>query len=381
MRTTNKPEILLSFLIQNEEKVFCYKELSTVFACSTWTIIQTIKKLKKKGLLVIPDSLDNRKRKLIVPEEIKMARLRKREIITPKIDREELNSSLRRSMYHKDRKERSKTDYIRIDNPIMEIIQFWNSHECLQKIRVPDEKLPGNIYNNPTQTLTETVFTIRRLLSGKLLTDCTIKEIRRKNREFTVEEVKESIKNYLLASCDTNYEPIDKQFLTVPRTPARFIENFKFARTNMYRSLFLYFLENPPKLTPAARAREPMSVIEDGKEREWVEEITTYLITVYEKAFGKEEKQGILENAAIKLYDFAEEHGGVYVSLESGLETWPYWVIKALEWKKETSQGKFKVKSWTLLQDWFYQDILIPYIHYIQADHTIDWPETENASS
>jgi hypothetical protein len=142
----------------------------------------------------------------------------------------------------------------------------------------------------------------------------------------------------------------------------------------MFKAPFLYFVENEPELLKEQAYLQNLK--KDGIEREWLELITDKLVEEFTARFDGE-RNAMMEAASVMLYDFAEAHGGVYVALSHGLETWPYWLVKALEWRKEISKKEFVVNSLTLIQPWVYEDILISYIKHIQADHTITFPKTK----
>lgn len=375
---TKKPsskDKLLLFLCKNGNGTYHYEELRNFVGVKHRQFFIIINQLKKSSLLSIePCRLDKRKRNFTLKENT-MARLKKRNVIP--FDRETCKADLGKLLNRKLKRTRPIKESIMIPSSVMEVLVHWNKQSYVRKCKIP-KIYSGHNYAEPTNTLCNTVSTLRQVIVGRNFMS-PIEELVDRIRPFSVKEIKTAIDRYMIAVTSILHEPRDKKYFKHKLPLHDFLFNsYSNSKNLMFKSPFLYFVENEPELL-----REQIYLAkvkkEDWVEREWLELITDELAEGLENSFGIE-RNAMVEAASIKLYDFAEDHGGVYVSLEDGLHTWPYWLVKALEWKKENSKKGFIVNSFTLLHDWIYSDVLISYVKYIQADHTITFPKIKRDS-
>lgn len=378
MRTSNKPTLLLDYLAREKRKPLSLKKIAEVLQLKRNQVYKILCSLQEQGKLCIKKSItDKRKHYVVLQEENKMARLRKREIITPSIDREAFVSGLKktmnRRMYGK-RKEIQET--IRIPDSVLEVINHWNSFDCVPKIKVPT---PVNgAYLVTTKILKQTINSLKRLLTGNFFSKIPIIELREQNQNFTIEEVKDTITNYCKSAYSTNYLPYDKKYLEGKRLiDVLYCERAAYLKS---KSLFMYFFHNPPELMPVIAAQKAKTEKENIKEQkiqkvsrdkdnlEWLEE---ELIRIYDKHYGiesvKERKE--LKEASLVLYDFAEQHGGL-----NDPSKWAWYAVDALMWRKEKG-GRFNAHPKTLLQDWFYNSVMLDYFVFKGLDNYLYLPE------
>lgn len=107
------------------------------------------------------------------------------------------------------------------------------------------------IHNHTTKTFKQAIFSIQKLLNGKMFK--TLPQFKDyENKKFTVEEIIQSITNFKLAALSPDYHPMGNLKTSFQKTT--FPNFFYNAFSLKYQSLFIEFLNNPPK-----------SVIENGK--------------------------------------------------------------------------------------------------------------------
>ena len=106
------------------------------------------------------------------------------------------------------------------------------------------------IHNHTTKTFKQAIFSITKILNGKMFK--TLPQFKDyENRKFTVEEIIQSIANFKLAALSPDYHPMGNLKTSFQKTT--FPNFFYNAFSLKYQSLFIEFLNNPPK-----------SVIENG---------------------------------------------------------------------------------------------------------------------
>jgi|GEM_PF-4716473 hypothetical protein len=101
------------------------------------------------------------------------------------------------------------------------------------------------IHDHTTKTFKQAVFYIIKLLNGKMFAKMPqFKDY--ENRKFTPEEIITSIKNFKLAALSLDYHPVGNLKDNFRKTlfPKFFYNSFSLK----YQSLFIEFLNNPPKL-------------------------------------------------------------------------------------------------------------------------------------
>ena len=211
MRTTKKLEILLEILSSNENTLFTYDQLASHLKLSYRRTQRILCSLQEKGLVKISKCLLNQRKHLVtVSEDDKMARLRKREITIPVVDRDEMASGLKKTMNKRNRKEVHLAP-IRIPFSVLKIINHWNSLDCVPRLKVP-EAVDG-LYPHPTKLLKKTVSQLRKVLTGNYFNTLPVLQLVQENIPFTVNEVIRSIDKFCLEAYCINHLPYDKTFL------------------------------------------------------------------------------------------------------------------------------------------------------------------------
>ena len=380
MRTSNKTETLLEFLCKDENCSCTYKFLAKQLNLSSRQLYRILCSLQERGIVKIEKCLSNQRKHLVsIQEGIKMARLRKREIIAPRITIEEMSSGVKKTMNKRKRKT-VDLEPIMIPNSVLQILNYWNSIEHTPNLSIP--KPTDGFYHNPTKLLKKIITQLRKVLTGNFFGKhggAPVIELGEKNRVVSIDEIKLSIDRYCTEAYSINHLPIDK-FPLENKNLSEFIY-FELATTLKRKSLLMHFLVNDPQLTPAAKAqkfkmeKEKLEGVKINKvKRDGLNLliITEELKKVYHKIYGIDDEQENkdLEKVARALYDFAEAHGGA----DYQTRKWPWYAVESLGWKKERG-GNIKAIPRTMLQDWFYSDVLTPYLKYKQIEGLVYLPE------
>lgn len=363
---------ILLFLHKKGNGIFHCQDIRNFVGLKHRQFFDILIRLKRNDFISMESCTTDKRFRNFVLKENGMSRLKKRNVIP--FDRESLVEGIkqRHRLSHK-RPKRPVRLFVMIPKSVMEIIQHWNKQPHVSKIKVPEETFVGNMYKGPTQSLCDTVSMLRKALVGNNYLSTPIDGISDRIRSFSVQEIKTAIDHFTLAVTSNIHEPRNKDCFKYKASLKQFLYNsYSTSKHLMFRSPFLYFVENEPELLTEQAYLQKLK--KDGIEREWLDLVTDKLVEKFTDRFGGE-RNAMLEAAGVMLYDFAEEHGGIYVSLSHGFDTWPIWLVKALEWRKENSKKEFVVNPFTLMHSWVYTDILISYIKHIQADHTIEFPK------
>jgi len=131
------------------------------------------------------------------------------------------------------------------------VLCYWQSKDTLSKIRMPvKDKQSG--YLAPSKTFKETVLAIKRLIAGNAFNKT---EFVRQNRKFTVEEILLAIERFYIAATSDRHFPLRKDSLKRINLK-NFIYN-PYYKEDKYRSLFLFYIENEPRLRMQAVEEMP----------------------------------------------------------------------------------------------------------------------------
>jgi len=375
MRTSRKPDQLLELLAREKRKNFALKELEEKLELKRNQIYKILCSLQEKGMVCIKKTItDKRKHFVTLQEENKMARLRKREIVAPSVS--EMAASLKKTMFRRRTKLRVPLLPIKISDSVLEIINHWNGFECVPKLKLPNPV--DGFYHNPSKRLKETVSALRKLLTGNFYSKVPIVELRELNQTFTVKEVKDTLTSYCKSAYLSNYLPYNKSFLE-----GKTLLDVIFYKRAAYlkdKGLFVHFYHNPPELTPVMAAQKIKMEKENLKDQKLQktdrdEETLGYLeeelILLYDKYYKieNEQERTDLKKVSVILYDFAEQHGGLH-----SVSKWAWYAIDALMWRKEKG-GRFNAFPKTMLQDWFYNSVMIDYFIAKGLDNHLYLPE------
>jgi hypothetical protein len=377
MRISKKPELLLELLAKHPNKFFSYNELCHYLQLSYRRTQRILCSLQEQGKLCIKKSKqDGRSNFITLQKETKMARLRKREIIEPSIV-EIATKGIKETMNRRKKKPKDLSSFLTIPPSILKILNYWNGLECTPNIKIP-EPING-VYPVPTETLKRTVKSLRKLIAGTFFSKVPVIELRELNQSFTVDEIIDTIKRYCKAAYSSNYLPYNKEFLAKKKLlDVLFYEQASYLKD---KSIFMHFYHNPPNLTAAIEVQK-MKMEEEAekdfklkrtkRDEELLKVVTHVLTERYDMMFSieNEKEENDLIKASMILYDFAEAHGGI-----SGYTSrWVGYVIGSLNWKKKQYR-KFKVSTKVLLQDWFWNKVIIDYFVDTEQDTDIYLPE------
>jgi len=172
-------------------------------------------------------------------------------------DTSETHSFIKEESKNLNPQEKIKKVKHRIPSDLEPFVDYWKEKE-----------LP--IPKNTTKSFKTTINNLRKLKSGTLYNEMSVslngdfEEY--KDIEFTIADFQNSVDNFYTALINPLFEPLNKEYLGKQNLNS-FILN-PFARQKISASLFLHYLENPPKLNrPSAEDKFP--------------ELTTAIIETY----------------------------------------------------------------------------------------------------
>ena len=198
MRTSKKPEMLLEFLAEHPNKFFSYNELCNYLQLSYRRTQRILCSLQEDGKLCIKKSKQDKRRNYItLQKENTMARLRKREVITPSLV-ETLANGIKEKMNRRNKKPKDLSSVLTIPPSILRILNYWNKLECTPNIKIPE--LVDGRYPMPTETLKKTVKALRKLMTGRFFSNVPVIELRELNQAFTEDEIIETLRSYCKAA-------------------------------------------------------------------------------------------------------------------------------------------------------------------------------------
>lgn len=367
---------LIRLLSEKEQTnlVISYTDLSKTIKCSHRTIRRLIQKFKKDNLLSLTFAPNDYRLRLIsLNKEKTMSRLRR----IP-FDREEIKASLKKTsntFFKKyGRQKRAQAEFIQIPQFVLDVINHWNSKKGLPKMVLP-ERQPNSIYHNPTKVLIDTVKTIKEIIAGNFFGSAKIGFVfERYEKAYTQEEIIQTIDNYYISMTDKKYAPSDKIYLATNKRNLITFLYTKYARSNMFKSLFLHYYNNPPReITERGfiDLTEPYLTQYDKDFNHWGDYWEEFQKTC--KSWLKIEDKNdekLMEIAAIKLFNHAQLHGGIFPPHKVGCP-WINWSFDAMKELGE-KRPRYGPSLSTLSKNWFYYDVLPYYLLGKQEDWYVD---------
>ncbi len=245
-------------LNKTERKVYnlIHSELNYIFTVSE---ISRLIKLDRKYITFILNKLEDTNR---LPEWVERARgkmklkLLKRTPEQVRIDKElikankkarkeadQFDKELQKLFTGSDReweKETLSVEWYKVPETVESVFMHWYNKTQLAKTRLP-VKSPLNGYMDPSKTFKKVILTIKRLIAGTMYDK---NEFVRRNRKFTVEEIKLSIDRFHLAATSDRHYPLKKESLR--RMNINDFFYCPYYKDDKYRSQFLYYLDNEP---------------------------------------------------------------------------------------------------------------------------------------
>lgn len=138
-----------------------------------------------------------------------------------------------------------------VPSTVDRVLSYWQARDTLSKMKMPIKDGQSG-YLSPSKVFKETVLLIKRLIAGTAFTKT---EFVRQNRKFTVEEILLAIDRFYTAATSDRHFPLRKDSLR------RFnLKNFiynPFYKEEKFRSLFLFYVENEPRLRMQAVEETP----------------------------------------------------------------------------------------------------------------------------
>lgn len=230
-------------ILLNASRHLTNKEIATAVSLSERHIIRIINKLTARGL--VPDLELQRRRTMAAkltllkrtPEQVKAEKEAAKKAAQEQAEYEktcaEFNKQYEQKVYD--------ADFLLVPDTVDSIIHYWNNKPGLSRLQIP-LKSDYNGYINPSKVLRRCVLLIKRLLAGTAFAKT---EFLRKNRKFTVQEIKQAIERFSTAATSDRHFPLRKDSLRRMNLELFIYSNYH--KEEKYRSQFLYYIENEPQ--------------------------------------------------------------------------------------------------------------------------------------
>lgn len=229
---------IYNFIHSRINEVFTTREIALSYPLSERQMITILNKLEDKCLL--PDWYPPRRRNKMLtllkrtPEQIKQAKADKKKEVRMDAELQKATDITSDNNFY------DSTEWFKVPDTVESIILHWLNKEGLAKMRMPIKDKGFCV--DPTKRYVNTVRAIKRLIAG---TAFSTNEFVRKNRKFTIEEIKQSIDRFHLAATSDRHLPLRKNSLQ--RYSLETFIYSSFHKDEKYKSQFLFYMENVPQ--------------------------------------------------------------------------------------------------------------------------------------